>query len=61
MSAMTSPPPEAVLLEGSARLGAIMGTFHYQATATDTDFVAWYRSRNDHGKFTLQRTCDGCR
>ena len=44
----------AVRLSGSRRLPGF-GTFEYTATATATDFVATFRSRNDRGVFILSR------
>lgn len=44
-----------VQLSGSHRLGPIMGTFEYQAHATNRNFTAHYKSRNDHGTFKLAR------
>ena len=46
---------DRVLLSGSHRLGPIMGTFHYSAWASATQFVATYRSKNDSGQFVLSR------
>jgi hypothetical protein len=48
---------DRVLLAGSHRLGPVMGTFYYTAWASDTQFVATYRSKNDHGQFVLSRDC----
>ena len=46
-----------VLLSGSHRLGPILGTFSYNAWATDTQFVAAYCSSKDQGQFTMTRSC----
>lgn len=46
-----------VLLAGSHRLGPVLGTFSYNAWASDTQFVAGYCSEKDHGQFTLTRVC----
>lgn len=46
-----------VLLAGSHRLGPVLGTFSYNAWATDTQFVAGYCSEKDHGQFSLTRVC----
>jgi hypothetical protein len=46
---------DRVLLAGSSRLGPIFGTFEYSAEATESDFIATFRSRNDHGVFVLTR------
>lgn len=46
-----------VLLSGSHRLGPVLGTFSYNAWATDTQFVAGYCSEKDQGQFSMVRTC----
>lgn len=46
---------ERVLLEGSHRLGPLMGTFHYRAWADAHHFVATYSSKRDHGQFIMSR------
>lgn len=46
---------DRVKLEGSSFLGRLMGTFCYEATATDCQFTANYSSKNDFGKFELHR------
>jgi hypothetical protein len=43
-------------LAGSSYLGRLFGTFYYQATATQTRFVANYSSCKDRGQFVLCRT-----
>lgn len=50
---------DKVLLAGSADLGHLMGTFHYQAEATDCEFHANYNSCRDQGTFCLYR-CSRC-
>uniref|UniRef100_A0A7C4QT04 Uncharacterized protein n=1 Tax=Schlesneria paludicola TaxID=360056 RepID=A0A7C4QT04_9PLAN len=52
---VTGHEGDRVLLSGSHRLGPIMGTFSYNASATDAQFVAGYCSRNDQGQFVLNR------
>lgn len=48
---------DGVRLTGSSYLGRLMGTFSYNASATDTDFVAGYSSCKDQGQFVLRRVC----
>ncbi len=49
-------------LEGSSYLGRFMGTFHYSAEATATEFRASYESCKDDGEWVLTRCCapPGC-
>ena len=42
-------------LAGETRAGPVIGTFHYDATATACDFEARFTSRNDFGRFVLSR------
>jgi hypothetical protein len=44
-----------VLLSGSHHLGPLLGTFSYNAWATDTQFVAGYCSHKDQGQFVMNR------
>ena len=46
---------DSVTLAGSSYLGRLVGTFHYQANATNCSFVANYNSCQDQGKFVLSR------
>jgi hypothetical protein len=46
-----------VYLSGSQRLGPLMGTFSYNAWATQTQFVANYCAKDDHGQFVMSRCC----
>ena len=46
-----------VLLSGSHHLGPILGTFSYNAWATETQFVAGYCSQKDQGQFVMSRCC----
>jgi len=48
---------EKVLLSGGQSLGPLLGRFDYSATATDQNFTATFRSKNDCGRFELTRTC----
>ena len=47
-----------ILLTGSTALGPVMGTFRYDGHATATHFEARFTSKNDCGKFVLDRC--GC-
>jgi hypothetical protein len=49
-----------VYLSGSKYLGRMVGTFSFNAAATDTCFSANYSSCKDNGKFTLSRCSYGC-
>lgn len=44
-----------VMLSSSQRLGPLLGTFCMNATASNCHFEAKFESRNDHGKFVLNR------
>lgn len=46
--------PGLVILQGSKRL-PIVGNFEYQATVSGNQFQATYRSRRDHGVWTMGR------
>jgi hypothetical protein len=46
---------ERVVLAGESKLGLLFGTFHYQAEATDHDFMANFTSRRYQGRFVLSR------
>lgn len=48
---------DVVTLAGDSYLGRLMGSFHYDATATATDFTADYASRQDYGQFIMSRCC----
>jgi hypothetical protein len=48
---------ERVLLTGAHDLGPLLGTFHFTAEATATQFVAHYCARRDRGQFVLCRCC----
>jgi hypothetical protein len=48
---------QTVELAGSAFLGKMFGTFHYQAVADACEFVSDYTSCKDSGRFTLRRVC----
>ena len=50
--------PGRVILAGDSRLGRLFGTFHYTASATQTDFVVNYSSCRYLGQFILERCCD---
>ncbi len=52
---VTSVEPGRVTLGGSHRLGPVLGTFSYNAWATDGQFVAGYASEKDHGQFVMSR------
>jgi hypothetical protein len=54
---VTERTEDAVKLAGSSNLGLLFGTFWYEATATDTEFVAHYCSKHDRGVFTMCRCC----
>jgi hypothetical protein len=56
---VTGQEGDKLLLAGDANLGHLMGTFHYQADATDCEFHATYQSCRDHGTFCLRR-CSRC-
>jgi hypothetical protein len=47
--------PGLVQLSGAKRLGPLMGTFSYDATITNNDFQATYRSRRDNGMWWMSR------
>ncbi len=49
-----------VKLAGDSYLGRRYGTFHYEATATETKFTADYTSCKDDGRFVLSRCCSTC-
>ena len=49
-----------VYLSGSKYLGRMVGTFSFNAAATDTCFDANYSSCKAHGKFTLSRCSYDC-
>jgi hypothetical protein len=53
--AVTGASADAVTLAGETRAGPVIGTFHYDATATACDFEAWFTSKNDAGRFVLTR------
>ena len=44
-----------VMLTSSQKLGPILGTFCMNAVATNCHFEASFTSKNDHGKFILNR------
>ena len=44
-----------VMLSSSQKLGPILGTFCMNATASNCHFEANFESKNDHGKFVLNR------
>jgi hypothetical protein len=44
-----------VFLQGSHKLGPIMGTFSYNARASDCQFAAGYRAKDDVGQFIMTR------
>lgn len=44
-----------IKLQGSQKLGPIMGTFCYEATITGDQFQASYRAKRDWGKWTMTR------
>ena len=46
--------PGLMVLSGSKKL-PLVGNFQYDATVTGNQFHATYRSRRDHGYWTLQR------
>lgn len=46
-----------VYLQGQSYLGRLFGTFTYEATATESEFRADYRSCDDRGVFTLKKCC----
>jgi hypothetical protein len=46
-----------VYLSGSQYLGRMVGTFSFNAAATDTSFNANYSSCKDNGQFRLSRCC----
>ena len=48
-----------IQLKGSRKLGPLMGTFRYEATITENDFQATYRSKRDCGQWNMTR--DACR
>lgn len=50
---------DTVRLAGESYLGRLVGTFTYDANATDTDFTANYSSCKDNGIFQLTR-CQEC-
>jgi hypothetical protein len=52
---VTAQQDGKVLLAGSHTLGPIMGTFSYNAWATDRQFVSGYSSSKDQGQFSLAR------
>ena len=54
---VTERTEDSVKLAGSSNLGLLFGTFWYEATATDTEFVAHYCSKHDRGVFTMCRCC----
>lgn len=47
--------PGLVILNGSKRLGPIMGEFRYEAIITPRHFSSTYRSKRDWGNWTLSR------
>lgn len=52
---VTAVEPGRVYLTGSHRLGPVLGTFSYNAWATDSQFVAGYASEKDQGQFIMNR------
>ncbi len=46
---------DGVTLQGSSYLGRLMGTFYYNATASDCYFRSSYSSCKDYGVFELSR------
>lgn len=46
-------------MSGSSSLGLLFGTFTYNAEVTETEFVASYCSKDDHGVFSMAR-CTRC-
>ncbi|MFO0945164.1 MAG: hypothetical protein U1D30_04340 [Planctomycetota bacterium] len=57
---VVSDDGQTVTLAGESYLGRRYGTFTYNATATDTEFVANYTSCKDEGKFILCREVPPC-
>lgn len=53
------PDGDQLILSGSSYLGRLVGTFHYQGTASDTCFRADYSSCKDRVVFRLSRVCCG--
>lgn len=51
---------DKVTMSGSKNLGFLFGTFSYTATVTDTDFIASYCSKHDHGVFCMTRQSRCC-
>ena len=49
-----------VKLAGDSYLGRRYGTFHYEASATETKFTADYTSCKDDGRFVLSRCRSPC-
>ncbi|HMC65691.1 MAG TPA: hypothetical protein VKI65_12195 [Gemmataceae bacterium] len=54
---VTGREGDKVLLAGDSYLGRLLGTFHYEAEATDCEFKATYTSCRDRGEFALTRCC----
>lgn len=46
---------DAVTLSGSTPVGPVIGTFRYEAVATQCEFEARFTSKNDWGRFVLSR------
>ena len=49
-----------IQLRGSRKLGPLMGTFYYEATITENQFKASYRSKRDCGQWNMTRVACGC-
>lgn len=54
---VTERTTDGVKLSGASNLGLLFGTFWYEATATDTEFIAHYCSKRDRGEFSMCRCC----
>ena len=48
-----------IQLRGSRKLGPLMGTFNYEATLTENQFKATYRSKRDCGQWNMKRQACG--
>ena len=57
---VTERKGDTMTLSGSSDLGFLFGTFWYEATVSDTSFVASYCSKRDHGVFSMSRCCCCC-
>jgi len=58
---VTERKGDQMTMSGSSNLGFLFGTFSYTAIVTDTNFVASYCSKHDHGVFNMTRCTRCCR